>query len=106
MTERDEHIGALAKVLEQDLLHHYGPVIGQDDLRQALGYTSLDAFRQALSRDSLPVPVFPIPNRRGKIRACQRHCALAGRLARPSHPGIAPKRKHAVTANMEDRGSA
>jgi len=66
MTEREEHIGTLAKVLEQDLLQRYGPVIGQDDLRQALGYNSLDAFRQALSRDSLPVPVFAIPNRRGK----------------------------------------
>ncbi|CAD0298691.1 hypothetical protein [Xanthomonas hortorum] len=54
MTERDEHIGALAKVLEQDLLHHYGPVIGQDDLRQALGYTSLDAFAAVLARMLVP----------------------------------------------------
>jgi len=66
MTSRDEISDPLAHSLEQDLLHRYGPVIGQDDLRQALGYTSLDAFRQALSRGLLPVPVFPIPHRRGK----------------------------------------
>ncbi|MCC8616345.1 hypothetical protein [Xanthomonas vesicatoria] len=90
MTERDEHIGALAKVLEQDLLHHYGPVIGQDDLRRALGYTSLDAFRQALSRDSLPVPVFPIPNRRGKYALAKdiAHwlAGLRDQAIRASHP--------------------
>ncbi|MBD9368398.1 MULTISPECIES: hypothetical protein [Pseudomonadota] len=66
MTSRDETPDPLAHVLEQDLLQRYGPVIGQDDLRQALGYTTLDAFRQALSRGLLPVPVFPIPHRRGK----------------------------------------
>lgn len=66
MTCRDEITDPLAHSLEQDLLHRYGPVVGQDDLRQALGYASLDAFRQALSRGLLPVPVFPIPHRRGK----------------------------------------
>lgn len=67
MTSRDEISDPLVHSLEQDLLHRYGPVIGHDDLRQALGYASLDAFRQALSRGLLPVPVFPIPHRRGKF---------------------------------------
>lgn len=57
---------ALANVLERDLLMRYGPMIGNDDLLQALGYLSLDAFRQALVRRQLPVPVFPLANRRGK----------------------------------------
>ncbi|MDH0074769.1 hypothetical protein N5D13_08935 [Stenotrophomonas maltophilia] len=67
MTNRDVPNDSLTQMLEQDLLHRYGPVIGQDDLRQALGYTSADAFRQALSRGVLPVPVFVIAHRRGKF---------------------------------------
>ncbi|WP_295381043.1 hypothetical protein [uncultured Stenotrophomonas sp.] len=67
MTNRDVPIDPLAQMLEQDLLHRYGPVIGQDDLRQALGYASADAFRQAISRGVLPVPVFVIAHRRGKF---------------------------------------
>jgi hypothetical protein len=72
MTVRDKFEGtanasaALAVVLERDLLSHYGPMIGQDELRQVLGYATMDAFRQALSRRQLPVPVFALPNRRGK----------------------------------------
>ncbi len=57
---------ALASTLEHDLVRHYGPMIGQDELREVLGYTTMDAFRQALSRRLLPVPVFALPNRRGK----------------------------------------
>jgi len=67
MTERDRIMNSLARELEQDLLHRYGPIIGQDDLRQALGYSSSDAFRQALARRVLPVPVFAIAHRRGKF---------------------------------------
>lgn len=59
-------IATLAKALERDLLFRYGPMIGNDDLRQALGYLSMDAFRQAQSRRQVPVPVFAVPNRRGK----------------------------------------
>lgn len=76
MTERDwappgtsspgTKVEGLARSLEQDLLMRYGPMIGQDDLRQALGYASLASFRQAYCRGQLPVPVFAIPHRRGK----------------------------------------
>lgn len=59
-------IANLAAALEHDLLSHYGPMIGQDDLIKVLGYPTVDAFRQALSRRQLPVPVFALPNRRGK----------------------------------------
>lgn len=92
MTQRNDAAGPqdavtlLAQALESDLLSRYGPVIGQDDLRQALGYSSMDAFRQALSRRHLPVPVFALPHRRGKFAlskdiahwlAAQRSKALA-----------------------------
>lgn len=73
MTQRDDAasppdpVTLLEQALESDLLSRYGPVIGQDDLRKALGYPSMDAFRQALSRCHLPVPVFTMPRRRGKF---------------------------------------
>ncbi|KQZ60028.1 hypothetical protein ASD53_02365 [Lysobacter sp. Root559] len=72
MTERDhsqarpDPVDALSEALEETLLLRYGPMIGHDDLRQALGFLSMDAFRQALCRQQLPVPVFSIRNRRGK----------------------------------------
>lgn len=55
-----------AQILEQDLLRRYGPLIGHEELRQALGYPSMDAFRQAAVRKQLPVPVFVLPKRHGK----------------------------------------
>lgn len=73
MTSRDgfepHHPAAqlLTEALERDLLTRYGPILGQEDLRQALGYPSLEAFRQGLARRQLPVPVFTLPNRRGKF---------------------------------------
>lgn len=87
MTSRDEIPDLLAHSLEQDLLHRYGPVVGQDDLRQALGYASLDAFRQALSRGLLPVPVFPIPHRRGKYALAK---DIASWLAQLRHQALQP----------------
>ena len=56
----------LINEIEQDLFDRHGPLISDDDLRIALGYRSMEAFRQAMSRGTLAVPVFSIPNRRGK----------------------------------------
>jgi len=50
-----------------DLLAQYGPLISGRDLVRCLGYKSAAAFRQALKRGSLPVPVFELPNRKGKF---------------------------------------
>ncbi|MGO0792304.1 hypothetical protein ACTOWA_20775 [Herbaspirillum seropedicae] len=57
----------LAGVLEEELTLRYGPLLSGEALRQVLGYTSSEAFRQALSRKTMPIPVFSIPNRRGKF---------------------------------------
>lgn len=64
----DEHskANALAESLERELMAKHGPLISHDDLRQALGYVSMGAFRQALARKTVPVPVFTLPSRRGK----------------------------------------
>lgn len=58
---------ALAELLENELMGRHGPLISNDDLRVALGYVSMDAFRQAFARKTMPIPVFPLPNRRGKF---------------------------------------
>ena len=43
------------------------PLIGNSELILALGFPTSSAFRQALSRDQLPIHVFSLPNRRGKF---------------------------------------
>lgn len=63
--------GDVAELVRRDLLQRYGPMIGDDDLRAALGYKSMDAFRQALARKTVPVPVFSLENRRGKFALAQ-----------------------------------
>ena len=50
----------LAEALERDLFNRHGPMIGQEHLWQALGCSSIDAFRQAEARQTLPVRVFPL----------------------------------------------
>lgn len=45
----------------------YGPLLGGTALYRALGLPSAAAFRQAASRDALPVQVFSIPHRRGRF---------------------------------------
>jgi hypothetical protein len=61
-----EKANALASLLEQELMGRYGPLISNDNLRVALGFVSMNAFRQALVRKTMPIPVFPLANRRGK----------------------------------------
>lgn len=63
----NEHINSLARSLELDMLNQHGYMLSGDSLRKALGFASMDALRQAIARDKLPVPVFSIENRRGKF---------------------------------------
>lgn len=64
---KPEQIDILAEELSRDLLLRYGPMLTGKDLLQALGYKTSDAFRQALSRDLIGVPLFTIAHRRGKF---------------------------------------
>lgn len=57
----------LAVLLERELTSRYGPIVSNDNLRLVLGYASKEAFRQALSRKTIPIAVFEIENRRGKF---------------------------------------
>lgn len=51
--------------MDLDTMH--GPLLNGTALYRALGLPSAAAFRQAASRGQLPVPVFTIPNRRGRF---------------------------------------
>jgi len=56
----------LAQALERDLLQlHKAAAIGGADLRAALGYKTAIAFRVAISRGKVGVPLFKIPGRKG-----------------------------------------
>lgn len=57
----------LAIQLEQKLTETYGPTMMNDDLCKVLGFRTMAAFRQALVRNQVPVPVFSIRNRQGKF---------------------------------------
>lgn len=61
--------------LVADMERQYGPLLGGAALYRALGLPSAAAFRQAVSREALPVPVFAIPHRRGRF-ALTRDVAL------------------------------
>ena len=82
----------LAVLLERELTNRYGPIVSNDNLRLVLGYASKAAFRQALSRKTLPIAVFEIEKRRGKFAlirdvamwlATQRERAMAGAQGAP-----------------------
>ena len=57
----------LKHLLEKDLLELYGPVLHGSNLRQSLGYETKNAFRLAVVRKVVPVPIFNIEHRRGKF---------------------------------------
>ena len=45
----------------------YGsPLLTGEELRKAMGFRSVDALRQAIVRQTIPVKVFSLDNRRGK----------------------------------------
>lgn len=60
-------MSAFSEILETELTARYGPLVSSDILWTLLGYPSSAAFRQALVRKTVPVPVFSIPRRRGKF---------------------------------------
>ncbi len=53
--------------IEKELYTHVGPLLFGKPLYTALGFSSPEAFRQALSRKTVPVEIFSLPNRRGRF---------------------------------------
>lgn len=56
-----------ARDLHEELYGQHGPFLGGSDLARLLGYPSAAALRQAELRNTLPVSVFGIENRRGRF---------------------------------------
>lgn len=77
----------LAVILERELALLHGPLMTSKSLWTALGYCSADAFRQAVSRGTAPILIFPIEKRKGKF-------ALTKDVAQ----WIAAQREHAAQA--------
>jgi hypothetical protein len=65
--EKKKNLEEAIRILESDLTDKYGPILGGDDLRKCLGYPSMMALRQAISRGMVPITVFTPKNRRGKF---------------------------------------
>lgn len=58
---------ALEKTLQSDLMSHYGPIIGGEDLYKVLGYKTSSAFRLALNQGDINLSIFHIEKRRGRF---------------------------------------
>lgn len=64
---RLQDVQRLASDLERQLSERYGAMLGSKDLWRELGFPSPNAFRQALARGTIEVPVFEVSNRRGRF---------------------------------------
>ena len=53
--------------LEATMLWLYGPLLGNEPLKEALGYPSLGAMSQSIAQGRFPVRVFTLEARRGKF---------------------------------------
>lgn len=61
-------IDALADHIEAAMLREVGgPALTGERLFRAMAYPSQQALRQAIARGTVPVPVFPLENRRGSF---------------------------------------
>lgn len=59
MTSPAEHSGRY-----HELVARYGYMVGGDDLWRLLGYRSLDSFRKAQTKGTVPITTFRIEGRR------------------------------------------
>jgi hypothetical protein len=56
----------LTDKFEQDLLQLYGsPLLTGEQLQKAMSYRSIYALRQAITRKTIPIPIFKIKKRKG-----------------------------------------
>lgn len=78
---------ALSTELQQQLTTRYGVMLGSKDLWRELGFRSPSAFRQALARGTLNVPVFEMQNRRGRLALVKDVATWIARQ-RMSHPKL------------------
>ena len=65
MSESDTDL--LALQIKKELYEYIGTLLFGKRLYSALGYPSVDAFRQSVSRKTVPVEVFSLEYRRGRF---------------------------------------
>lgn len=53
--------------LAETMLKEFGPLMGGEELRRALGYRTGAAFARAVRMGTIGIPLFEIPNRRGRF---------------------------------------
>jgi hypothetical protein len=86
MTNRDIQVGTAVQgdptSVLQLLQTQQGPFVGNPRLWQFLGYTSVDAFRKAAERGTLPIPTFTLPHRRGRFAHVEDVVAWLRRVGR------------------------
>lgn len=74
----------LARELNDQLFNQFGPILPPSALVKALGYRSALAYRQAIARNTVPVPLFRIPNRRGHFALAREVAAWLSRQSKSS----------------------
>lgn len=80
--------------LETQFANVYGVIVGGGRLAMALGYPSLAAFRKAVERNKVPVPLMEVEGRRGKF-------AWANDIALWAYQGISvPLPSHEASASV------
>jgi hypothetical protein len=57
----------LVKAFEERLTQRHGLMLPSAALAAALGYPTMRAYHQAVSRRTIPVPLFQIEHRRGRF---------------------------------------
>lgn len=80
LTEKEKQ--ELAKQLEADLLKLYdSPILNLEQLKRALNYRSVAAVKQAINRNTFPVPTFVMPNRRNRFALAKDVAAFLAKQA-------------------------
>jgi len=94
-------IETLAEEITQQLEARFGPLLAGDALFRALGFPTAGAFRQAVARGQVHVPLFEIPNRRGRF-ALTREVALWLAHCRAASSSAQGNQSVATDGNTED----
>ncbi|MBD8882310.1 hypothetical protein IHE49_17645 [Rhodanobacter sp. 7MK24] len=74
----------------------YGPLIGGRELGRVLGFSTQEAFRQAVKRGNMPVRTFAINGRRGKFAATADIAAWLWSACHPLEPPYPTTKKGGV----------
>lgn len=61
----NDNCETLAKELENALIERHGLMVSSRSLWKILGYLSSEAWRKAIQRKTIPIPIFQIPDRHG-----------------------------------------